>query len=254
MFFKKKTPHTKASKTRAEQRAQYRKRNSKSQTLEAWLRVPRWEPLRVELIDLSVRGSCIRIAFAQDRNLKVGDVVELVIGSMMRNEVRTTARVANITRDGESHIRYGVEFLNVNNLYAQLDSFYARHFNRRRHVRVVPTLDRKVQVKARWSDDEVTGHVYDISQVGLGIVLSKDSSARAAEVEVLELTLKLPGFEGELKGRAKVRQRTALNQNTLLGLEFDLDAPDGFAQHVTALGAFVERRAAEMSQWEKSWG
>lgn len=254
MFFKKKAPTPKATKTRAEQRAQYRKRNSKSQALEATLRVPKWEALRVELVDLSVRGACIRIAFAQDRNLKANDLVELSIGSMMRNEVRTAARVANISRDGESHIRYGLEFLNINNLYAQLDTFYARHFNRRKHVRVVPTLDRKVQVKARWAGEEVSGHVFDISQSGIGIVLSKDSSARVAEVEVLELSLKLPGMEGELSGRAKVRHRTALNQNTLLGLEFELDTPEGFARHTEALTAFVERRAVEMSQWEKSWG
>ncbi len=254
MFFKKKGPSPKASKTRAEQRAQYRKRNSKSQSLEATLRVPKWDPLRVELIDLSVRGACVRIAFAQDRNLKVDDVVELVLGSMMRSEVCTAARVANITRDGESHIRYGLEFLNINNLYAQLDSFYSRHFNRRRHMRVVPTLDRKVQVKARWAGEEVTGHVYDISQAGVGIVLSKDSSARVAEVAMLELTLKLPGFEEPLIGRAKVRHRTALNQNTLIGLEFELDDPEGFARHGEALAAFVERRVVEMSQWEKSWG
>lgn len=252
MFFKKKTPPPSPA-TRAEQRAQYRKRNSKSQSIEASLRVPKWEPLRVELIDLSVRGACIRIPFAQDRNLKVDDVVELAIGSMMRSEVHTTARVANTRREGESHICYGLEFLNINNLYAQLDGFYARHFNRRRHARVVPTLDRKVQVKARFGGEEVSGHMFDISESGLGLVLTKDSSARIAEVELLELQVRLPGIEVEMTGRARVRHRTSLNQHTLVGLAFDLDVPDGFVRFAKTLEEFVKRRSAEMSLWEKSW-
>lgn len=253
MFFKKKL-NTPSPATRAEQRAQYRKRNSKSQNIEATLRTPKWEPLRVELIDLSVRGASIRIPFVQDRNLKIGDVVELAIGSMMRSEVHTAARVTNISRENESHLRYGLEFLNINNLYAQLDGFYSRHFNRRRNVRVVPTLDRKVQLKARWGVDEVSGHVFDISETGVGVVLTKDSSARIAEVGTLELSLRLPGVEGELTGRAHVRHRTAMNQHTLIGLEFDLDAPGGFARFRQTLAEFVVRRAAEMSLWEKSWG
>lgn len=252
MFFKKKTPAPKPA-TRAEQRAQYRKRNSKSQSIEATLRVPKWEPLRVELVDLSVRGACIRIPFAQDRNLKVDDVVEISIGSMMRSEVHTAARVANIGREGESHLRYGLEFVNINNLYAQLDSFYARQFNRRRNARVVPTLDRKVQVKARWGSDEVSGHVFDISESGMGLVLTKDSSARVAEVEALDVTMRLPGIDVELSGRARIRHRASLNQHTLLGLEFDLETPEGFARFTTLLTEFVARRAAEMALWEKSW-
>jgi c-di-GMP-binding flagellar brake protein YcgR len=252
MFFKKKTSPP-IPTTRAEQRAQYRKRNSKSQTLEAHLLAPGWESLRVELIDLSVRGSCIRIPFAKDRNLKVDDLVELSIGSMMRNEVKTTARVANIAREGETHIRYGLQFLNVENLYAQLDAFYARHFNRRRHVRVLPSLDRKVQVKLHWCGEEVSGHVFDISESGIGVTLTKDSSARIAEVQKLELALKLPGVEGVLGGSATVRSRTPMSQHTLVSLEFDLDAADGFGQNAATLAKFVERRVAEMTKWEQSW-
>lgn len=253
MFFKKKLPKPSTAATRAEQRAQYRKRNAKSTQLEATLRAPKWEALRVELMDLSLRGACIRIAFAQDRNLKVDDIVELSIGSMMRNEIQTAARVANITRDGESHIRYGLEFVNINNLFAQLDSFYARHFNRRRSVRVVPSLDRKVQVKARWAGEEVSGHVYDISGAGVGIVLTKDSSARIAEVTELDVSLRLPGNPSEFSGRAKVRHRTSLNQHTLIGLEFDLADEAGFARHAAELASFVEQRTKEMNQWEKGW-
>jgi c-di-GMP-binding flagellar brake protein YcgR len=251
MFFKKKT--TPIPKTRAEQRAHYRKRNSKSQTLEAHLIAPGWDALRVELVDLSARGVCLRVPFAKDRNLKVDDLVEVAIGSMMRDEIKTTARVANVAREGESHVRYGLEFVNVADLYAQLDEFYARHFNRRRHVRVLPSLDRKVQVKLHWCGEEVSGHVYDVSESGIGVSLSRDSSARIAEVAKLELSLKLPGVEGVLTGTATVRNRTAMSNQTLVSLEFEANAPDGFARNAPTLARFVERRVAEMTKWEQSW-
>jgi len=252
MFFKKK-PQSQ-SKSKSEGRAQYRKRNSKTSSLEAVLKAPKWKPLTVELMDLSVRGAGIRVPFAQDRNLNVNDVVEITIGSMMRDEVVTAARVANITRDGESHIRYGLEFLNINGLFSQLDNFYARHFNRRRHVRVLPSLDRKVQAKLRFAGEEITGNVFDVSESGLGIVLSKDNAARVADIQQFEICVKLPGMNGEMVGPAKVQHRSAMQSQTLLGLQFDVEDGGGFARYTGELRTFIAARSAEMSMWEKSWG
>lgn len=253
MFFKKKK-QTPTPQTRAEQRAQYRKRAAKSQALEAWLRAPKWDALAVELVDLSLRGAGIRVPFVHDRNLKIDDVVEIAIGSMMRTEIVTAARIANVARDGESHVRYGLEFLNVNKLYAQLDSFYARHFNRRRHVRVLPSLERKVQARVRFGGEELTGNVFDISEQGLGLALTRDNAARLADIESFELVVKLPGIPTELSGKVHVKHRTALQNQSLIGLVFDEDAESGFVAARGELQSFVEKRAAEMSMWEKSWG
>lgn len=250
MFFKKKKATTEAEALR-NQRAQYRKRNTKAQPLEASLRVPGWDPLRVELLDLSVSGAGVRVPFAQDRNLRVGDTVEIAIGSVMRDEIVTPARVANVSPDGPSHLRYGFAFLNVGNLYSQLDSFYARHFNRRRAPRVIPALDRRIQVVLRARGEELRVPLHDLSESGVGLTLSRDSAATIADQQQLELTFRLPGSSTELTGSATIRHRTPMNHSVLIGVEFDFEASNGFQLHRAELREFVEQRAKEIEKWEK---
>ena len=237
--------------TSREQRAQYRKRPSKAQRLEATLDIAGWPSLTVELVDLTMRGVGVRVPFASDRNLKIGDIVELKIGAMMRDEIATPARVVNSGPDGESHVRYGFEFLNIGNLYSQLDGFYARHFNRRRNTRVLPALDRKIQASLSWSGDELHVQVFDLSESGIGLVLTKDSAARVLEIQRFNVRFKLPGSEEALAGPVSVRHRTPVHQHVLLGLTFDLKTPVGFSRHLPAIRAFVEQRASEMAMWEK---
>lgn len=248
MFFQKKKKA--AATTPAELRTHYRKRASKSQRLEATLRVEGWEPVDVELLDLTIRGAGIRLPFAADRNLKQGDVVELVIGNMMRHEVTTPAKVASVKPEAGSHMRYGLEFVNLGNLYSQLDSFYARHFNRRKFQRVIPSLDRKLHATLRWNASELQVHVYDLSECGMGLVLTRDSAARVAELNCFEVSFKLPGEHQEILVGVTVKQRTVLHQQVLLGLEFDTDGAHAVTPYRLALRGFVERRAAEMALWE----
>jgi c-di-GMP-binding flagellar brake protein YcgR len=247
---KKKTPSAPAP-AHSEQRAHYRKRPSKTQRLEATLNVVGWPPLTVELVDLTLRGVGVRVLFVSDRNLKVGDIVELKIGAMMRDEVATPARVVNSAPDGVSHIRYGFEFLNIGNLFSQLDEFYARYFNRRRNTRVLPSLDRKIQATLNWGGGQLRVQVFDVSESGIGLVLTRDSATRVLEVKSFEVRFKLPGREEELAGSVSVRHRTPVHQHVLLGSTFDLEKPDGFARHLPAIRAFVKQRASEMAMWEQ---
>jgi c-di-GMP-binding flagellar brake protein YcgR len=252
MFFPKKKKSAPAPvPAPSDQRAQYRKRPSKAQRLEATLDIPGWPSLTVELVDLTMRGVGLRVPFASDRNLKIGDIVELKIGAMMRDEIATPARVVNSGPDGESHVRYGFEFLNIGNLYSQLDGFYSRHFNRRRNTRVLPALDRKIQAALTWSGEELHVQVFDVSESGIGLVLTRDSAARVLDVKRFGVRFKLPGREEELAGPVSVRHRTPVHQHTLLGLTYDLETPVGFVRHLAAIRAFVEQRASEMALWEK---
>jgi c-di-GMP-binding flagellar brake protein YcgR len=170
---------------------------------------------------------------------------------MMRDEIATPARVVNTGPDGDSHIRYGFEFLNLGNLYSQLDAFYARHFNRRRHARVLPSLDRKIQASLTWGNQELRVQVFDVSESGVGLVLTRDSAARVLELKRFDVRFKLPGSPEELSGPVEVRHRTPMNQHVLLGLAFDLKASHSFARHIPAIRAFVVQRATEMAMWEQ---
>jgi hypothetical protein len=251
MFFqKKKKKKVVETANAAEGREHYRKRSSKSQRLEALMRVEGWDPLPVELMDLTIRGAGLRVPFAGDRNLKVGNVIELTIGNMMRKEIVTPAMVVNVIPDGTTHVRYGCEFINAGNLFSQLDAFYARHFNRRRHLRVFPSLDRKMHATLAWTSGEMRVHIYDLSERGMGVVLSRDSSVRVVDVKQFEVRFKLPDCDAELRVDAKVKHRSPINQQFLLGLQFEVDGERGAKAHAPELREFVERRSAEMAQWE----
>jgi hypothetical protein len=150
-------------------------------------------------------------------------------------------------------VRYGLEFVNLGNLYSQLDNFYSRHFNRRRHLRVLPALDRKIHAMVRWNGGELRVPVFDVSESGVGLVLTKDSAARTAEVTEFDIELRLPGHEVALRGNAHTQHRSPLHQNILLGVKFDMQGSGGWSAHLSAIRAFVEQRATEMALWEKKW-
>jgi c-di-GMP-binding flagellar brake protein YcgR len=251
MWFHKKQ---KASVKRpSDARAQYRKRPPKSVGLEATLRVSGWEPVKVELIDLSIRGAGIRVPFKSDRNLRIGDTVELTIGALMRSDVRTAARVVFAQADGESHVRYGLQFLNLGGLYSQLDTLYARVFNRRKHRRVMPTLDRRTHVMLTWNGGEIRAQMFDLSTHGIGVTLTRDGAARVAHISRFDLRFSLPGAAEVIGGPAEVRHRSAHKSQVLIGLAFDMEHTPGLAQHAEAIEAYVERREAEISRWEEQW-
>lgn len=254
MFFKRKKPKTEPTADKSNSRGQYRKRNSKSQPLEASLTVGGWDPLRVELLDLSVRGAAVRVPFTQDRNLKIDDVVQLTISSMMRTEVVSSARVANVSADGDSHIRYGLEFTNLAGLYSQLDGFYARHFNRRKHLRVLPSLDRRIHALLRYGSEELRVPVFDVSEGGLGLTLSKDGAARIADLREIDVEFELPGADAPIVCRAQIRHRTPVKNNILVGLVFTTEGAKAIGERIADVRAFVAQRTAEIALWEKNWG
>jgi c-di-GMP-binding flagellar brake protein YcgR len=252
MFFRKKAKADPAPFD-AEHRAQYRKSCAPSQPLEATLCAKGLEPLRVELIDLTVRGAGIRVPYGKHRRLKPDEVVELRITCMMRNEVITGARVANVGSDTDQHVRYGLEFLSLGALYSQLDSFYARHFNRRQAQRMAPAFDRKIHATLTWPGGQVRAQVVDLSVRGIAVALGRDDAEKLAEIENFEVAFKLPDG-GDCKGAAAIRHRTPLSQQTVLGLEFDLAKEGGMRRQAAAIRGFVERRAAEVAMWEKKLG
>jgi hypothetical protein len=261
MFFKKRSKRSPRAgiasealrKAPRDQRNHYRKQTARSQPLEATLKVKGWEPISVELVDLTARGAGINVLLARDCGLAVGDLVELGIATIMRSEVVAAAKVANVGKRVQAHVRYGLEFVDLGRLYAQLDPFYARHFNRRGKMRVRPWLDRRVKVRMNWGGVDVIGQMYDLSETGIGVVVSRESAKRVERLDWVDVVFRLPGATLPCSGTASICHRTFVAGNVLVGLLFELKSDDGMLQHVSELRRFVEDRAAEMAKWEESW-
>jgi c-di-GMP-binding flagellar brake protein YcgR len=205
------------------------------------------------LIDLSARGVGVAMSFASDPNLAPGDVVDVAISAMMRVAVETPARVANIGQARVGHVRYGLEFLNVGNLYSQLDAFYGRFFNRRRNARVRTAFDEVVRVEMSWAGGEHTARVYDVSERGMGLAVPADLSVSIDDGELISLRFRLRGSATSLEGLARVRSDVTLERRRVIGLEFDLEHPGGLSRHGAALREYVSTRAAQMEAWEQAW-
>jgi c-di-GMP-binding flagellar brake protein YcgR len=156
-------------------------------------------------------------------------------------------------RAEKGRVRYGFEFINAGNLYAQLDSFYARLFNRRSSMRVRPCLDRKVQLTLRLGSSARRATLSEISTTGVGLVLPADLAAGLARNQRVAVEFQLPGTREPFRGNATVVNLRATPERTVLGLAFDLDEPNGLGPKARALEAFVAARAAEMERWESAW-
>ncbi len=236
-----------------ERRGPYRKGQPSSQPLGSKLLIPASAPVACELIDLSAKGAGVGVPFAIDPNLSVGDVIEITIGSMMRESIETPARVVTVGQAGAGLVRYGLEFISVGNLYSQLDSFYARFFNRRRDLRVRPPFDQAIPVEFATAAGDRSARVYDISESGMSLALPLEAWSELEPETSGSIRFQLPCSGAVVWGLVSVRYDVKLEKRRLVGIEFDLDSPGGISLHVPAIRQYIAERLVQMEQWEKSW-
>lgn len=255
MMFRRKSKveesHSKTGEPRTERRRQYRIPQSKKHPLSATLKLGT-DVFQADFIDVSVHGVGMRVASGRAEKMAVGDVIEITIMSLTHGKVTTPGKLIHREADG-SHARLGFEFVNIGDLYAQLDAFYSRIFNRRRAVRVRPALDRKLTVALRWASREIKANVTNMSETGLGIALPTETAVQLEGVDNVEIAFKLPGAAEPLVGRAFVRNKNAVSGQVVYGLMFDFDRASTLATRRAEIGVYVEKRAEEISKWEASW-
>lgn len=247
MFFQRKSAVRQGNR-----RAAYRKRQCKAYALSVLATGPRGS-VPGQFLDLSMGGVGAAFARAKDPQWKVGEVVELVIQSLSHGKVQSPARVIYAKPVEDGRVRYGFAFLDSGDLYAQLDTFYSRLFNRRSSMRVRPSLDRKIKLTLSWPGGLAESTISEISATGVGLWVDEAAAQRLAEVERVGVEFRLPDMREGFRGHARIVNRTSAPGRTLLGLAFDLDEPEGLLQHAQALEAFIDARAAEMERWESSW-
>lgn len=261
MFFRRKEPkkssdepkqsarEPKAKAASSDKRKHYRVKRSDAYPLVVSLESPATGKLvDGDCVDISLGGSQVLFDVDKEPRLKVGSDLELWVRSDSRqNAVRARAKVTRRESEGVSMVRYSFAFTNTPEIFAQLDSFYSRFFNRRRYVRVIPDLNSKVPLRISWKDNEIGAKAQDLSCGGVGILLSREKAAQLDGVTKVLVTLSLPGAPEPLKGLATVKGRATFAKNVLFGLEFDEDG--GIDPAHPDLCRFVESRVAEIKRW-----
>jgi c-di-GMP-binding flagellar brake protein YcgR len=195
-----------------------------------------------DIVNLTVQGAQVRLAFEQVSSIEVDQKIRLMIeGPNQEWSVRTRAHVCHVRgyRGGWTHV--GVEFQDLGTLYSQLENSLSTYFNRRRNKRVSMTGAAGFAAKLKHGRVVETARVNDISLGGMSVLMSAFQSSAFEQGSKIELHLVLPGTKKELVGKVIVRHRQRAREVDRLGLEFDQESSNGFARHVPAIERFLER-------------
>jgi hypothetical protein len=235
-----------------EERGSYRRRQTPRKDIAVHVLTPSGA-FQGDFRDISVQGVGAAFRLSNDPGLSEDDVVEVAIKCGMRNEISTPARTVYGQVENDGRVRYGFQFINEGNLFSQLDSFYARLFNRRGSPRVRPALEHSVSATIGWRSNELTATLCDISSTGAGLTLTLADAYQCQGVDRLRVRFELPGVREAFQGEARVEKRKQSGSRVWLGLSFDFDAGGTLGEMAGELAAFVDRRVEEMEGWESSW-
>jgi c-di-GMP-binding flagellar brake protein YcgR len=240
---RKQTPHN-------DGRGPYRRPQTKAHRLSISVRTGSGTEYSGTFHDLSVGGASAQFAI-HSKVLVPGQLVILVIGSLTRaNKVTAKARVVYCTDEPGGRL-CGFQFTEPALLVQQIDSFYARFFNRRKSTRVGMPLDRKIGVQLRAGGEEFKCELTDLSLEGLQVRTSRANAKALEGLNHADFRFKLPGNGPEICGRAAILRRTSpVQEQVTLGLAFDLTQPDGVLKHFSAVRSFIVHRMAEISKWD----
>jgi c-di-GMP-binding flagellar brake protein YcgR len=260
MFFRKKKtdahPESSASSASSdprERREHYRVRPRRAQAIRVSLERESGTSLRGECVEISIGGTWVEFEGAQDTKLEQGEQCSLGLHADAHPDVvRATSRVVNVLRLEDGRIRVGFQFLNRIELYAQLDEFYARCFNRRRHVRVAPGYDVRIPVEISWGTGSLAATAHDLSECGMGVVIPLDKAKGLAKVDEMDLKFRLPKERADVVCRALIRSRTKFEKTCLLGIEFT--AGGGIENHLAPLRRCIEKQLAAFEAWNAKLG
>lgn len=238
------------SATGRDGRRQYRAQKQPGVPLEAIIDSEDGHRVVGECADVSVGGAGILVPQAKGSNFAEGSKVRVRIQHLGRAKgVEAAAQVVSVSIVG-SMVRYGLRFESVAEIVKQVDSFYARWFNRRRSVRVMPDFSSKLSSSVRWSDGEMQARIHDISTGGIGIMTTVEQAAGLKTNTRVELSLTLPGTPLPIACRARVAGVKAFTKNVLVGLEFEPNG--GIERYAAALQRYIDERQVEIAKFNQA--
>jgi c-di-GMP-binding flagellar brake protein YcgR len=234
-----------------EARAQYRvPKQTAGTTLEAQITTTDGRVVHGEVLDVAVGGAGIAIPQTKDLGVAEGASLRVVIRHFSRAKgVEVDAKLVTISQVGAT-IRYGLRFEKISEVVRQVDSFYARWFNRRRSARVMPDFSTKVVTTVRWDGGQIQARVHDISTGGIGILTSADQIAGLKDKARVDVTLALPDNTTPIACRAKVAGIRSFTKNVLIGLEFEPGG--GIERYAAAVQRYVEDRQRSIAKYNET--
>ncbi|MBK8179235.1 MAG: PilZ domain-containing protein [Planctomycetes bacterium] len=235
----------------ADRRAAYRRKQTQAHRLSLSVRTAKGEELIGNFQDLSIGGASAKFAI-HENVLSVGQTVVLTIGSLSRpGKVIAKARVL-FAKESHGGRHCGFAFTEPKALASQLDSFYARFFNRRKTERVGTPLDRRIPVQLFLGGLERAADLVDLSTEGMQVRLARAAAKEFDGANHVHVRFVLPRNTKEITGRAAILRRTQLRDQVTLGLAFDLITEEGISSHIDALTDWIVHRSNEIAKWDSA--
>jgi hypothetical protein len=235
-----------------EQRGSYRRRQTPRKDIALHV-VTESGTFQGDFRDICVQGVGAAFRLTNDPSLEEDDVVQVVVRCGMREEISTPARTVYGQVENDGRVRYGFQFINEGNLYSQLDTFYARLFNRRGSPRVRPALEHRVTATIGWRSNELDVVLGDVSATGAGLTLPITDAYQLQGIDRFRIRFDLPGVRETFQGEVRVEKRKRSGAWAWMGVSFEFDAGGNLGELAGDLASFIDRRVDEMEGWESSW-
>lgn len=188
-------------------------------------------------------GTSVRFGPMADPLIRADQVGVVVVASGGLPDLKLRARVATVEKLASGGTRYGLQFLDEDELHQQVTRPWRRWFSRRRTPRFAFAPNLSASLFVVWRGGEARARVVDVSLAGLGVELDVESARAAVLQREVSLRLQYPGSGGAMRLRANVRGTGSARVGVRVGLEFVEDAE--FERHRERLAAWTEKLREE---------
>ncbi len=169
-------------------------------------------------------GAGVRFGYAADPNIRVGQIGVVMVTSLRLPDLSLRALVASAEPLQSGGTRYGLHFVDEDELRTQVTPEWRRWFSLRRSPRYEPRSDLAATVTVTWGGGKSRGRVGDVSLDGLAAHMDVESARSIVIAREVGLLLAFPGSGGTMRLRAKVRGAKQGTPTVRVGLEFVHDA------------------------------
>jgi hypothetical protein len=206
-----------------------------------------------DLHDMHVNGGSVTIPLDLATELTPGVIVQLTVAHPVHNwTVSTPACVMHTYPEGAGQTRIGFAFMNMGDLYAQLDNAMVRYFNRRRGTRFFTALDQSFEAECTFEGATFSGRIHDLSRVGMAFIVDKQTGTPLTENCDVAISFTLPDEDQAISGEGRIVSARDLGDHTFYGVDFDTDEVGGFGTHQEAISKYVLERRHLTEDYEQA--
>ncbi len=184
-----------------------------------------------ELVDLNGKGAGLFVSSKHASEVEAAKSIDLSFSLRGKpKSVSTRARVAwskVVTSEAGPGKHIGLQFLEPENLHAQLDTGFWSYFNRRYAQRVSPR-QKTIEMQAVHLRGTLKGWLADFSPLGFALELPRNVPVIALPGHSVDASFLIPGTNAPAEFRAAVVYRLAKKSTNRLGLAIAAEQNPGF--------------------------